>query len=96
MNNTKMATIAIIAIAALLIAATAFSTPQALAGGNHHYKHKHKNHHGHHHDRQSSSASISQSNSQRAVCVSGSSTTGSCNQVATNTNSGNAVSASVG
>ena len=95
MNNTKMATIAIIAIAALLIAATAFNTPQALAGGHHHYKHKHRNHH-HHHDSQSSSASISQSNSQRAVCVSGSSTTGSCNQVATNTNSGNAVSASVG
>jgi hypothetical protein len=93
MNNTKIATIAIIAIAALLIAATAFNTPQALAGGHHHYKHKHRNHH--HHDGQSARASISQENNQRAVCISGSSTTGSCNQAASNVNFGNAVAANV-
>jgi hypothetical protein len=51
---------------------------------------------GHHHSSQSSRASISQGNNQRAVCISGSSTTGSCNQVAGNLNTGNAVSANVG
>jgi hypothetical protein len=95
-NNNTIAIIGIVAIAALLIGATALTTSQALAGGHHHYKHKHKHHHHHHHsDGQSSSASISQSNSQRAVCISGSTTTGSCNQAASNVNTGNAVAANV-
>jgi hypothetical protein len=50
----------------------------------------------HHHGLQSSTASISQENDQRAVCISGSSTIGSCNQSASNFNSGNAVAANVG
>jgi len=41
-------------------------------------------------------ASIGQENNQNAVCISGSSTIGSCNQSALNFNSGNAVAATVG
>jgi hypothetical protein len=41
-------------------------------------------------------ASIGQENDQNAVCISGSSTIGSCNQSASNFNSGNAVAANVG
>ena len=46
--------------------------------------------------RQAASSEIEQSNSQDAVCISGGSTTGSCNQAATNVNTGNAVAANVG
>jgi hypothetical protein len=64
----------------------------AHGGHHHHYGHHHR---GHHHGGQSASASISQENNQKAVCVSGSSTTGSCNQHASNTNYGNAVASNV-
>jgi hypothetical protein len=49
-----------------------------------------------HHTSQSSSAVIKQENSQKAVCISGSDTSGSCNQAASNTNAGNALSANTG
>ena len=45
---------------------------------------------------QKSSAGIHQINHQRAVCISGSTIGGSCNNVATNTNTGNSVGADVG
>ena len=46
---------------------------------------------------QTSAASvIAQLNKQTATCVSGTTTTGSCNQAASNTNLGNAVSAAFG
>ena len=48
------------------------------------------------HGHQSAKSEISQENNQRAVCISGGSTTGSCDQAAANTNNGNAVSANVG
>jgi hypothetical protein len=87
MKTSTLSIVAIVAIAGLLIAAS-LGTTQASA-----YKHRH--HHHHHHDGQSARASISQENNQRAVCISGSSTTGSCNQDATNVNTGNAVAANV-
>jgi hypothetical protein len=88
MKTSTLSIIAIVAIAGLLIAAS-LGTTQASA-----YKHRHHHHH-HHHDGQSARASISQENNQRAVCISGSSTSGSCNQAATNVNTGNAVAANV-
>jgi hypothetical protein len=89
MKTSTLSIIAIVAIAGLLIAAS-LGTTQASA-----YKHRHHHHHHHHHDGQSARASISQENNQRAVCISGSSTTGSCNQAASNVNFGNAVAANV-
>jgi hypothetical protein len=89
MKTSTLSIIAIVAIAGLLIAAS-LGTTQASA-----YKHRHHHHHHHHHDGQSARASISQENNQRAVCISGSSTSGSCNQAATNVNTGNAVAANV-
>ena len=90
MNNTStIALIAIVAIAGLLIAATALGPTQAFA-----HKH-HKHHHHHSSSSQHASSDISQSNKQSAVCISGGPTTGACNNIATNDNHGNAVSANI-
>ena len=77
MNNTStIPLIAIVAIAGLLIAATALGSTQAFA-------HKHHKHHRHHSSiSQHSSASLSQHNKQTSVNIGG----GSSTQTATNTN----------
>jgi hypothetical protein len=90
MNNTStIALIAVVAIAGLLIAATALGPTQAFA-----HKH-HKHHHHHSNSSQHASSEISQSNKQSGVCISGGTTTGSCNNAAANINTGNAVAANV-
>ena len=90
MNNTStIALVAIVAIAGLLIAATALGPTQAFA-----HKH-HKNHRHHSSSSQHASSDISQSNKQSGVCISGGTTTASCNNAAANVNLGNAVSANV-
>ena len=52
--------------------------------------------HGHGHGSQRARSNIDQSNHQTAVCISGTAIGGSCNNVAANTNAGNAVGANVG
>ena len=80
--------IAIIAIVAYTIPVETMFASASGGGHHHHHHHKHRHH-------QHASASISQENRQRAVCISGSDTSSSCNQYASNENSGNAVSANV-
>jgi hypothetical protein len=85
MNNTStIALIAIVAIAGLLIAATALGPTQAFA-------HKHHKHRHHSSISQHSSASISQKIDQSSVNVGG----GSSNNAAANVNLGSATSGNV-
>ena len=85
MNNTStIALIAIVAIAGLLIAATALGPTQAFA-------HKHHKHRHHSSISQHSSASLSQHNRQTLVNIGG----GSSAQAATNTNNAPVTSANV-
>jgi hypothetical protein len=96
-NSRTTVLIAIIAISsALLITATSLAQVQQQVFASN-SRHNWKNWWWHNHDNgQRARASIEQENSQRGVCISGSSTIGSCNQLASNFNSGNVVAANVG
>ena len=80
MNSTKIAMFLAIAISTMLITATTTMMGPMLAFAS---------------AGSSSSAAIEQQISQDAFCLSGTITTGSCNQAATNVNTGNAVAANV-
>jgi hypothetical protein len=81
MNSTKIAMFLAIAISTMLITATTTMMAPMLAFAS---------------ARSSSSAAIEQEISQDAACISGTTTTLSCNQAASNTNFGNVVAANVG
>src|SRR5438270_7801019 len=80
MNRTKIAMFLAIAISTMLITATTTMMAPMLALASAGSR---------------SSAEIEQVISQDAVCLSGTITTGSCTQTATNVNTGNAVAANV-
>ena len=92
-NTTTMSILAIVALSVLLIVASALGPATDAFAKKHKKHHSDKHHNG---SSQSASSEINQSNIQRSVCISGGSTSGSCNNSAANVNRGNAVSANVG
>jgi hypothetical protein len=97
MNHTTTTIVSIITILSLF-AAVATSTAIPAIAYKHHKRHTQNYLHHYMQDalKQSTQSAIEQKNDQSAVCISGATASLSCNNVATNLNTGNAVGANVG
>jgi hypothetical protein len=97
MNHTTATIVSIIAILSLFVAVATSSAVPAI-GYKHHNRHSHNylHHYMQNALKQSTQAAIEQNNDQSAVCISGATASLSCNNVATNLNTGNSVGANVG